>query len=239
MVVTLPKEICGHGNPKPEQEVKDIDKKVTYIPSNLRVGEVKNILRESGEKATDNWKNPVYRKFKIKTYIGNLLAFSVCYLTMYYLVFKHITFLIKYEYIISVSGYGSNLLQDFIFVVYIFSWFGIAGSIRKILTPGEITYRKYVENGEIIEDKYEATALQITAVYNEIERFIDFYGRINDDSKYIYSINETNDTLIVEYPQRIGTGQEKFYFGPEITEIVDDKRGIIDFSKLDRLYGLV
>ena len=44
---------------------------------------------------------------------------------------------------------------------------------------------------------------------------------------------------MVEYPQRIGTGQEKFYFGPEITEIVDDKRGIIDFSKLDRLYGLV
>ena len=222
MVVTLPKEICGHGNPKPVQEVKDIDKRVTYIPPNLRVGEVKNILRESGEKATDNWKNPVYRKFKIKTYIGNLLAISVCYLIMY---------------IISVSG--SNLLQGFIFVSYIFSWFGIAGSIRKILTPGEITYRKYVENGEIIEDKYEATALQITAVYNEIERFIDFYGRINDDSKYIYSINETNDTLIVEYPQRIGTGQEKFYFGPKITEIVDEKRGIIDFSKLDRLYGLV
>ena len=71
MVVTLPKEICGHGNPKSEQEVKDIDKKVTYIPSNLRVGEVKNILRESGEKATDNWKNPVYRKFKIKIYIGD------------------------------------------------------------------------------------------------------------------------------------------------------------------------
>ena len=183
MVVTLPKEICGHGNPKPEQEVKDIDKKVTYIPSNLRVGEVKNILRESGEKATDNWKNPVYRKFKIKTYIGNLLAFSVCYLTMYYLVFKHVTFPIKYEYIISVSGYGSNLLQDFIFVVYIFSWFGIAGSIRKILTPGEITYRKYVENGEIIEDKYEATALQITAVYNEIERFIYFYGRISSENR--------------------------------------------------------
>lgn len=178
MVVTLPNEICGHGNPKPAQEVKDIDKKVTYIPSNLRVGEVKNILRESGEKATDNWKNPVYRKFKIKTYIGNLLAFSVCYLTMFYLVFKHVTFPIKYEYIISVSG--SNLLQGFIFVVYIFSWFGIAGSIRKILTPGEITYRKYVENGEIIEDKYEKTALQITTVYNEIERFIDFYGRIND-----------------------------------------------------------
>lgn len=39
---------------------------------------------------------------------------------MYYLVFKHVTFPIKYEYIISVSGYGSNLLQDFIFVVYIF-----------------------------------------------------------------------------------------------------------------------
>lgn len=120
MVETLPKEICGYGNPKPVQEVKDIDKKVTYIPPNLREGEVKNILRESGEKATDNWKNPVYRKFKIKTYIGNLLAFSVCYLTMYYLVFKHVTFPIKYEYIISVSGYGSNLLQDFIFVVYIF-----------------------------------------------------------------------------------------------------------------------
>lgn len=178
MVVTLPKEICGNGNPKQAQEVKDIDKKVTYIPSNLRVGEVKNILRESGEKATDNWKNPVYRKFKIKTYIGNLLAISVCYLIMYYLVFKHVTFPIKYEYIISVSG--SNLLQGFIFVSYIFIWFGIAGSIRKILTPGEITYRKYVENGEIIEDKYEKTALQITTVYNEIERFIDFYGRIND-----------------------------------------------------------
>lgn len=51
MVETLPKEICGYGNPKPVQEVKDID----------------NILRESGEKATDNWKNPVYRKFKINT----------------------------------------------------------------------------------------------------------------------------------------------------------------------------
>ena len=48
MVETLPKEICGYGNPKPVQEVKDIDKKVT-------------------EKATDNWKNPVYRKFKINT----------------------------------------------------------------------------------------------------------------------------------------------------------------------------
>lgn len=219
MVVTLPKEICGHGNPKPAQEVKDIDKKVTYIPSNLRVGEVKNILRESGEKATDNWKNPVYRKFKIKTYIGNLLAFSVCYLTMFYLVFKHVTFPIKYEYIISVSG--SNLLQGFIFVVYIFSWFGIAGSIRKILTPGEITYRKYVENGEIIEDKYEKTALQITTVYNEIEVINAYFTilsyiryslllKIIYDSKYIYSINETNDTLIVEYPQRIGTGQENF-----------------------------
>lgn len=67
MVETLPKEICGYGNPKPVQEVKVIDKKVTYIPPNLREGEVKNILRESGEKATDNWKNPVYRKFKINT----------------------------------------------------------------------------------------------------------------------------------------------------------------------------
>lgn len=67
MVETLPKEICGYGNPKPVQEVKDIDKKVTYIPPNLREGEVKNILRKSGEKATDNWKNPVYRKFKINT----------------------------------------------------------------------------------------------------------------------------------------------------------------------------
>ena len=64
MVETLPKEICGYGNPKPVQEVKDIDKKVTYIPPNLSEGEVKNILREYGEKATDNWKNPVYRKFK-------------------------------------------------------------------------------------------------------------------------------------------------------------------------------
>lgn len=27
MVVTLPKEICGNGNPKQAQEVKDIEKK--------------------------------------------------------------------------------------------------------------------------------------------------------------------------------------------------------------------
>ena len=51
MVETLPKEICGYGNPKPVQEVKDIDKKVTYIPPNLREGEVKKysqgIWRES------------------------------------------------------------------------------------------------------------------------------------------------------------------------------------------------
>lgn len=30
MVVTLPKEICGNGNPKQAQEVKDIEKSNIY-----------------------------------------------------------------------------------------------------------------------------------------------------------------------------------------------------------------
>lgn len=239
MVVTLPKEICGHGNPKPAQEVRNIDKKVTYIPSNLRVGEVENILRESRKNATDNWKNPVYRKFKIKTYIGDLLAVLVCFLIFYCLINYHVTFPIKYENIISIFGCKSGSFNLFMFLFYLSSWFVIVSVLRIVFMPDRKNYRKYVESGEIIEDKYEATALQITTVYNEIERFIDFYGRINDDSKYIYSINETNDTLIVEYPQRIGTGQEKFYFGPEMSLIVDKEKGIIDFSILDSLYGLV
>ncbi len=239
MVVTLPKEICGHGNPKPAQEVKDIDKKVIYIPSNLRVGEVENILRESRENATDNWKNPVYRKFKIKTYIGDLLAVSVCYLIFYCLINYHVTFPIKYENIISIFGCKSGSFNLFVFLFYLSSWFVIVSVLRIVFMPDRKNYRKYVESGEIIEDKYEKTALEISVIYDNVDRFIDFYSCINDDSEYIYSLNETNDTLIVEYPQRIGTGQEKFYFGPEITEIVDEKRGIIDFSKLDRLYGLI
>ena len=59
-----------------------------------------------------------------------------------------------------------------------------AGNIRKILTTGEITYRKYVENGEIVKTNMKIYC-SITTVYNEIERFIDFYGRINDDFIYI------------------------------------------------------
>lgn len=98
---------------------------------------------------------------------------------------------------------------------------------------------KYVKNGEIIEDKYELISLQISIVYDNMERFIDFYNRINDDSKYIYSINEADETLVVEYPQENESGQETFYFGPWISKIVNEKRGIIDFSKLDELYMLI
>lgn len=62
---------------------------------------------------------------------------------------------------------------------------------------------------------------------------------INHDSKYIYSINEADETLVVEYPQGNESGQETFYFGPWISKIVDEKRGVIDFSKLDELYQLI
>ena len=70
-------------------------------------------------------------------------------------------------------------------------------------------------------------------------KFIDSYRHIADDTGYTYSLNEANDTLVVEHPIPIGKKQEKYYFGPYLAQIVDEESGVIDFSKLDVLYGLI
>lgn len=237
MDVSLPEELCELT--EPAEEVKDTNKKITYIPSNFRKSEVETILRKSRENATTNWNNPVYRRFKLKEYIVNLLTFAVYMLIVSYFVKDYNTLPKFYKNIILMYGHKAYLWQVFTSLLYVLCWGNVLHSIRRLLTPDEGKYRKYVENGEIIEDKYELISLQISIVYDNMERFIDFYKRINDDSKYIYSINEADETLVVEYPQQNESGQETFYLGPWISKIVDEKRGIIDFSKLDELYQLI
>lgn len=183
MNVSLPEELCGLT--EPAEEVKDTNKKITYIPSNFRKSEVETILRKSRENATTNWNNPVYRRFKLKEYIVNLLTFAVYMLIVSYLVHDYGTFPKFYKNIILMYGHKAYLWQVFTSLLYVICWGNVLHSIRRILTPDEGKYRKYVENGEIIEDKYELISLQISNVYDNIERFIDFYNRINDDSKYI------------------------------------------------------
>ena len=237
MAVSLPEELCGLT--EPAQEEKNTNKKITYIPSNFRKSEVETILRKSRENATTNWNNPVYRRFKLKEYIVNLLTFAVYMLIVSYFVKDYGTFPKFYKNIILMYGHKAYLWQVFTSLIYVICWSNVLHSIRRLLTPSEERYMKYVKNGEIIEDKYELISLQISIVYDNIERFIDFYNRIKDDSKYKYSINEADETLVVEYPQENESVQETFYFGPWISKFVDEKRGIIDFSKLDELYQLI
>lgn len=227
MAVSLPEELCGLT--EPAEEVKDTNKKITYIPSNFRKSEVETILRKSRENATSNWNNPVYRRFKLKEYIVNLLTFAVYMLIVSYLVHDYGTFPKFYRNIILMYGHKAYLWQVFTSLLYVICWGNVLHSIRRLLTPSEERYMKYVKNGEIIEDKYELISLQISIVYDNMERFIDFYNRIN----------EADETLVVEYPQENESGQETFYFGPWISKIVNEKRGIIDFSKLDELYMLI
>lgn len=237
MAVSLPGEICRLE--EPAEEVKDTNKKITYIPSNFRESEVENILRESRENATTNWNNPVYRRFKLKEYIVNLLTFAVYMLIVFYFVNDYGTVPKFYKNIILMYGHKAYLWQVFTSLLYVICWSDILHRIRRLLTPSEERYMKYIKNGKIVEDKYEPISLQISDVYANIARFIDFYNSINDDSKYIYSINEADETLVIEHPQENESVQETFYFGPWISKIVDEKSGIIDFSKLDKLYRLI
>ena len=52
MVETLPKEICGYGNPKPVQEVKDIDKMTDFYKKILGM-KVRKQEKELTELGTD------------------------------------------------------------------------------------------------------------------------------------------------------------------------------------------
>lgn len=178
MDVSLPEELCELT--EPAEEVKDTNKKITYIPSNFRKSEVETILRKSRENATTNWNNPVYRRFKLKEYIVNLLTFAVYMLIVSYFVKDYNTLPKFYKNIILMYGNKAYLWQVFTSLLYVLCWANVLHSIRRLLTPDEGKYRKYVENGEIIEDKYELKSLQISNVYDNIERVIDFYNRIND-----------------------------------------------------------
>lgn len=153
----------------------------------------------------------------------------ICSLALY-----HVTFPISYDFMMS-HRYGALW-----FMWYVYAWFVVMMLIRQsFINKNRRIYEKCVRNGSIVENVFKDSEKQILDVYDNVMKFIDSYGHIADDTGYTYSLNETNDTLVVEHPIPIGKKQEKYYFGPYLAQIVDEESGIIDFSKLDALYGLM
>lgn len=209
------------------------NRKVMCVPSALQIEDVRKLITESKEKSTTNWRNAEYVKIKIGKYIINIMFFGV-YLIICSLALYHVTFPISYDFMMS-HRYGALW-----FMWYVYAWFVVMMLIRQpFINKNRRIYEKCVRNGSIVENVFKDSEKQILDVYDNAMKFIDSYGHIADDTGYIYSLNETNDTLVVEYSMPIGIKQEKYYFGPYLAQIVDEESGVIDFSKLDALYGLI
>ena len=209
------------------------NRKVMCVPSALQIEDVRKLITESKEKSTTNWRNAGYVKIKIGKYIINIMFFGgyliICSLALY-----HVTFPISYDFMMS-HRYGALW-----FMWYVYAWFVVMMLIRQpFINKNRRIYEKCVRNGSIVENVFKDSEKQILDVYDNVMKFIDSYGHIADDTGYIYSLNETNDTLVVEHSIPIGKKQEKYYFGPYLAQIVDEESGVIDFSKLDVLYGLI
>lgn len=209
------------------------NRKVMCVPSALQIEDVRKLITESKEKSTTNWRNAEYVKIKIGKYIINIMFFGV-YLIICSLALYHVTFPISYDFMMS-HRYGALW-----FMWYVYAWFVVMMLIRQLfINKNRRIYEKCVRNGSIVENVFKDSEKQILDVYDNVMKFIDSYGHIADDTGYIYSLNETNDTLVVEHSMPIGIKQEKYYFGPYLAQIVDEDGGVIDFSKLDALYRLV
>lgn len=209
------------------------NRKVMCVPSALQIEDVRKLITESKEKSTTNWRNAGYVKIKIGKYIINIMFFGV-YLITCSLALYHVTFPISYDFMMS-HRYGALW-----FMWYVYAWFVVMMLIRQpFINKNRRIYEKCVRNGSIVENVFKDSEKQILDVYDNVMKFIDSYGHIADDTGYIYSLNETNDTLVVEHSIPIGKKQEKYYFGPYLAQIVDEESGVIDFSKLDVLYGLI
>lgn len=209
------------------------NRKVMCVPSALQIEDVRKLITESKEKSTTNWRNAGYVKIKIGKYIINIMFFGV-YLIICSLALYHVTFPISYDFMMS-HRYGALW-----FMWYVYAWFVVMMLIRQpFINKNRRIYEKCVRNGSIVENVFKDSEKQILDVYDNVMKFIDSYGHIADDTGYIYSLNETNDTLVVERSIPIGKKQEKYYFGPYLAQIVDEESGVIDFSKLDVLYGLI
>lgn len=209
------------------------NRKVMCVPSALQIEDVRKLITESKEKSTTNWRNAEYVKIKIGKYIINIMFFGV-YLIICSLALYHVTFPISYDFMMS-HRYGALW-----FMWYVYAWFVVMMLIRQFfINKNRRIYEKCVRNGSIVENVFKDSEKQILDVYDNVMKFIDSYGHIADDTGYTYSLNETNDTLVVEHPIPIGKKQEKYYFGPYLAQIVDEESGVIDLSKLDVLYGLI
>ena len=202
------------------------NRKVMCVPSALQIEDVRKLIAESKEKSTTNWQNAEYVKIKMGKYLIYLIIGS--------LALYHVTFPISYDFMMS-DRYGALW-----FMWYVYVWFVVMMLIRQpFINKNRRIYEKCVRNGSIVENVFKDSEKQILDVYDNVMKFIDSYGHIADDTGYTYSLNETNDTLVVEHPIPIGKKQEKYYFGPYLAQIVDEESGVIDFSKLDALYGLM
>lgn len=209
------------------------NRKVMCVPSALQIEDVRKLIAESKEKSTTNWQNAEYVKIKMGKYLINIIFFGV-YLIIGSLALYHVTFSISYDFMMS-DRYGALW-----FMWYVYVWFVVMMLIRQpFINKNRRIYEKCVRNGSIVENVFKDSEKQILDVYDNVMKFIDSYGHIADDTGYTYSLNETNDTLVVEHPIPIGKKQEKYYFGPYLAQIVDEESGVIDFSKLDALYGLM
>jgi hypothetical protein len=209
------------------------NRKVMCVPSALQIEDVRKLIAESKEKSTTNWQNAEYVKIKMGKYLINIIFFGV-YLIIGSLALYHVTFPISYDFMMS-DRYGALW-----FMWYVYAWFVVMMLIRQpFINKNRRIYEKCVRNGSIVENVFKDSEKQILDVYDNVMKFIDSYGHMADDTGYTYSLNETNDTLVVEHSMPIGIKQEKYYFGPYLAQIVDEEGGVIDFSKLDALYGLV
>lgn len=210
------------------------NRKVMCVPSALQIEDVRKLIAESKEKSTTNWRNAEYVKIKMGKYLINIMFFGVYYIIMCGLIFYNVTFPISYDFMMS-GKYGALW-----FMWYVFAWFIVMMLIRRpFINKNRRIYEKCVRNGSIVENVFKDSEKQILDVYDNVMKFIDSYRHITDDTGYTYSLNEANDTLVVEHPIPIGKKQEKYYFGPYLAQIVDEESGVIDFSKLDVLYGLI
>ncbi len=212
--------------------------KITCIPSNLQINDVERIIKEAKENATDNWKNPAYRRVKIEMLLFSLLFDAAFCIVVYLLFARYMVIIGEYEMLVPPDKdityrLGATLL-------YIMYWtFGWIMAKEVVERKNKDHFVKYVKSGKIIIDKFKGSEKEILNSYNTVSEFMNFYNDIKEDGKYCFRFDEKGEQLVAEYSLPIDSERITFHFGPELSLIVDKEKGIIDFSILDSLYGLV
>lgn len=218
--------------------------KITYIPSAFNSEQVGHKLKESAEKATDNFENKYYTQMEIAIFICYFIP--IAYLIAGAWIFSsEIKFITKGLWMWLFKRFYQNIPDQYYSVVeWLCSWFAVSvylilscvcfKSMRLLVQ----NIRKiYYEKGKVIPDKYWKKAEEIKDVYHNVDQFIQYineHPNLTDlDFKMI-----GEEYLCQVIPHMDGDEDISFHFGPHLKEIIKDHT-ILDFSELDRIYGLL